>query len=150
MKCILKKSSNGIINQIRKKKYIDYGSNTAFIPQNELNELLVDLILTTSINIAGKEIEQEIEVITAECVYWMHVFKDLFAVFRDFFGGRSKAVQDTLRDARRTVLAELRREALMVGADAVIAIDLDYQEISGGQKHGMLMLVASGTAVKIK
>ena len=76
--------------------------------------------------------------------------KPLFAAFRDFFGGRSKAVQDTLRDARRTVLAELRKEALMVGADAVIAIDLDYQEISGGQKHGMLMLVASGTAVKVK
>ncbi len=38
----------------------------------------------------------------------------------------------------------------MVGADAVIAVDLDYQELSGGQKSGMLMLVASGTAVKLK
>ena len=111
---------------------------------------MVDVILTTSINIAGKEIEQEIEVITAECVYGMHVFKDLFAAFRDFFGGRSKAVQDTLRDARRTALTELRREALIVGADAVIAVDLDYQELSGGQKNGMLMLVASGTAVRLK
>ena len=60
-----------------KKNYIASGSNNAFIPQNELNELLVDVILTTSINIAGKEIEQEIEVITAECVYGMHLFKDM-------------------------------------------------------------------------
>ena len=54
----------------------------------------------------------------------MHLFKDMFAGFRDFFGGRSKAVQDTLRDARRNALTELRREALIVGADAVIAVDL--------------------------
>jgi uncharacterized protein YbjQ (UPF0145 family) len=138
------------ISKKEKKKYVASGSNTTFIPQNELNELLTDVILTTSINIAGREIDHEIEVITAECVYGMHMFKDMFAAFRDFFGGRSKVVQDTLRDARRTVLTELRREALVVGADAVIAIDLDYQELSGGGKNGMLMLVASGTAVSLK
>ncbi len=44
----------------------------------------------------------------------------------------------------------MRKEALIVGANAVIAIDLDYQEISGAGKLGMLMLVASGTAVKLK
>ena len=63
---------------------------------------------------------------------------------------RSAASQKVLRDARKTALAELRREALMVGADAVIAIDLDYQELSGGGKSGMLMIVASGTAVRLK
>ncbi|MEC8210259.1 MAG: heavy metal-binding domain-containing protein [Pseudomonadota bacterium] len=59
-------------------------------------------------------------------------------------------MQNTLRDARRTALAELRREALFVGADAVIGVDLDYQEITGGGKNGMIMLVASGTAVSLK
>ena len=64
-------------------------------------------------------------------------------------GGRSKALQDALRDGRKTVLFELRREAFSVNADAVIGVDLDYQEISGGSK-GMLMLVANGTAVRLK
>ena len=63
-------------------------------------------------------------------------------------GGQS--TQMVLRDARLTALKELRREALMVGADAVIAMDLDYQELSGGGKGGMLMIVASGTAVAVK
>ena len=55
-----------------------------------------------------------------------------------------------LRDARRTALGELRREAPMVGADAVIGIDLDYQELTGGGKGGMIMVVATGTAVRLK
>lgn len=53
-----------------------------------------------------------------------------------------------IRDARETCLNELKIEAHSLGADAVVAIDLDYSEISGGGKAGMLFLVASGTAVK--
>ncbi len=135
---------NEKINRAKQEKDFTTLSNS------EIANLATNIVITSSMFVAGKEIEQEIEFITAECVYGMHVFKDLFSGFRDFFGGRSKAVQDTLRDARRTVLTELRREALMVGADAIIAVDLDYQELSGGQKNGMLMLVASGTAVRLK
>lgn len=54
----------------------------------------------------------------------------------------------SLRAARKAVLGELKREAAELGADAVIAVDLDYSEISGGGKS-MMMLVASGTAVKL-
>jgi len=67
---------------------------------------------------------------------------------RDIFGGRSKASQQVLRDARRTCLTELRREALIVGANAIIAVDLDYSEISGDGKS-MLFMVASGTACRV-
>ena len=88
--------------------------------------------------------------ISIECVFGMNVFRDMFAGIRDIIGGRSSATQKVLRDARRTALTELRGEALMVGADAVIGIDLDYQELSGGGKSGMLMIVASGTAVALK
>ena len=79
----------------------------------------------------------------------MNIFRDFFASVSDIFGGRSGATQKVLRDARRTVLAELKREALTVGADAVIGVDLDYSEFSGKMKS-MLFLVASGTAVKLK
>lgn len=117
---------------------------------SEINIVASEIILTTSVFVANRDIENEIEVISAECVYGMHIFKDVFAGLRDIFGGRSAAMQNTLRDARRTALAELRREALFVGADAVIGVDLDYQEITGGGKNGMIMLVASGTAVSLK
>ena len=79
----------------------------------------------------------------------MNIFRDIFAEVTDFFGGRSKASQKVLRDARKHCLNELRQEAKELGANAVIGVDLDYSEISGKGK-GMLFLVASGTAVKVK
>ena len=84
---------------------------------------------------------------TAECAFGMNIFKDLFASVRDIVGGRSRAVQNTLRDARRTALFELKREAWLVGADAVVGVDLDYVELSSA--GSMVMLVASGTAVRL-
>jgi len=44
----------------------------------------------------------------------------------------------------------LRKEAFSLGANAVIGIDLDYSEISGGGKSGMLFIVISGTAVIVE
>ncbi|MDB9861839.1 heavy metal-binding domain-containing protein [Litorivicinus sp.] len=104
--------------------------------------------LSTTPEIPNRKTEESIDVITAECVFGMNLFKDLFSEVRDIFGGRSKTNQNALREAREVCLHELRVEALFVGANAVVGIDLDYSEISGGGKS-MLFLVASGTAVKL-
>ena len=93
-------------------------------------------------------ITERIEVITAEVAYGTNIFKDLFTEVRDIVGGRSRAIQNTVRDARRTALYELKREAYEVGANAVVGIDLDYVELSSFKS--MVMLVASGTAVIIE
>lgn len=106
------------------------------------------IILTTEAS-SDLQIDRRLEIITAEVVIGMHLFKDIAGLFRDVFGGRSKVMQNGLRDARKTALDELRREAHALGADAVVAVDLDYSEISGGGKS-MLFLVASGTAVTLK
>ena len=68
--------------------------------------------------------------------------------FRERYGGRSKAVQNILRDSRRTALYELKKEAYEVGANAVVGVDLDYMEMSSS--GSMVLLVASGTAVIIE
>ncbi|TFH85020.1 YbjQ family protein [Billgrantia azerbaijanica] len=106
------------------------------------------VILTTSSHLEGYRVTEHLDIVSAECVFGMNVIKDLFAGFRDFFGGRNKSSQDALREARIACLDELRREAASLGANAVIAVDLDYSEISGGGKS-MLFLVATGTAVKV-
>ena len=41
----------------------------------------------------------------------------------------------------------MEERALKLGADAVIGIDLDYETV--GANGGMLMVTASGTAVKL-
>jgi uncharacterized protein YbjQ (UPF0145 family) len=113
----------------------------------EEKEAIASVVLTTEA-VAPFQIVERIDIVTAECAFGMNIFKDLFAGVRDVFGGRSKAVQKTMRDARKTALHELRREAYEIGANAVVGVDLDYVELSGA--GNMVMLVASGTAVKAR
>lgn len=107
------------------------------------------LLLTTTPTVPGKEIADVLDIVAAECAYGMNLVKDLFASVTDVVGGRSSSTQSVLRDARRTVFAELRNEAFNLGADAVVGVDLAVSEFSGGGKS-MLFVVATGTAVKLK
>ena len=119
------------------------------LPTDVIDEIAKDLIVTTEFSMAEYTVTKRIEVITAECVFGMNLFKDFFAGIRDIFGGRSSASQKVLRDARRTCLTELRREGLIVGANAIVGVDLDYSEILGDGKS-MLFVVVSGTAVTVE
>ena len=119
------------------------------LPTEVIDEIAKDIVLTTETVLSGYEVTERLEIITAECVFGMNLFRDFFAGIRDIFGGRSSASQKVLRDSRRVCLTELRREALLAGANAVIAVDLDYNEISGGG-NSMLFLVASGTACRVE
>jgi uncharacterized protein YbjQ (UPF0145 family) len=113
----------------------------------EINSAIEAIMLTTE-TAPNLNITKRIEIVTAECAFGMNIFKDLFAGMRDIVGGRSKAVQNTLRDSRRTALYELKKEAYEVGANAVVGVDLDYVEMSS--VNSMVLLVASGTAVIIE
>ena len=114
------------------------------------SEILDDInrILLTTETAPNLNITKRIEIVTAECAFGMNIFKDLFAGVRDIVGGRSEAVQQTMRDSRKTALYELKKEAYEVGANAVVGVDLDYVELAG-TGSSMVMLVASGTAVII-
>ncbi|MBX4941177.1 YbjQ family protein [Rhizobium binae] len=108
------------------------------------------IILTTSIDVPNRKIDSVISIIAAEAALGMSIFRDIANNWRDFVGGRSTASQKSLREARLACLEELRREAVAVGADAVIAVDLDYNELStSGSGGGILFVAASGTAVKL-
>ena len=113
-----------------------------------MNEAIEAVTLTTE-TAPNLNISKRIEIVTAECAFGMNIFKDLFANVRDFVGGRSEAVQKTMRDSRRTALYELKKEAYEVGANAVVGVDLDYVELAG-TGSSMVMLVASGTAVVVE
>ena len=113
------------------------------LKRNEIRKVLLTTESHPDLNITKR-----IEIVTAECAFGMNIFKDFFAGVRDIVGGRSEAVQRTMRESRRTALYELKREAHSVGANAVVGVDLDYVELSSA--GSMVMLVASGTAVIIE
>ena len=106
-----------------------------------------NIVLTTAGVLPRNQDYEVIQLITSESVIGMNIVRDFFAGLSDFFGGRSSASQKVLKELREDCLAALREEAGSLGADAVIAVDLDYSEFSGKGKS-MLFLVASGTAVR--
>ncbi|HCA76205.1 MAG: heavy metal-binding domain-containing protein [Pseudomonadota bacterium] len=105
------------------------------------------MILTTTPTIEGKEIKSYHGIVIGEAIMGANIFKDLFASIRDIVGGRSGSYEDELTKARQIAFRELEQEALGMGANAVVGIDLDYEVL--GDKNSMLMVSISGTAVTV-
>jgi uncharacterized protein YbjQ (UPF0145 family) len=107
------------------------------------------VIVTTTTAIDGTPVSEYVGVVTGEAVLGANVFRDLFAGLRDIVGGRSAGYEQSLREARETAIAEMVAEAEQMGADAVKGVDVDYESIQVGQGGSMLMVSASGKAVKL-
>lgn len=114
--------------------------------EKKIEEAIAGMIVTTAPHIEGYKVSKTLDIVTAECVFGMNILSDFLTSITDVFGGRSETAQQTLREARKSCLKELKREAAKIGATAIIAVDLDYSEFTG-QGKSMLFLVASGTAV---
>ena len=105
------------------------------------------ITLTTTPAVEGRPVAAYLGIVTGEAIMGANLFKDLFAGVRDIVGGRSGAYEDELRKARSIALEELGMAAAQLGADAVVGVDLDYETV--GQNGSMLMVTASGTAVRV-
>jgi uncharacterized protein YbjQ (UPF0145 family) len=105
------------------------------------------MILTTTTSIEGRPVREYVGIVTGEAILGANIFKDLFAGIRDIVGGRSGAYEEELRKARAIALEELSEAARQVGAEAVVGVDIDYETV--GQGGSMLMVTASGTAVRL-
>lgn len=103
------------------------------------------MIVTTTPTIEGKTIGEYYGIVAGEAIMGANVIKDLFASITDIVGGRAAEYEQELQKARRIAIDEMSAEARDLGADAVVGVDLDYEVIRGG----MLMVSASGTAVKL-
>ena len=105
------------------------------------------MLVTTTHNVEGRQIIEYKGLVAGEAIMGANVFRDFFASVRDIVGGRSGAYEKVLNDARQVAVAELTDRAAELGCNAVIGVDLDYETL--GAKGGMLMVTASGTAVKL-
>ena len=106
------------------------------------------MLITTTNNLEGKEITQYFGIVSGETIIGANIFKDLFASIRDIVGGRSNSYEKVLRKAKESALAEMSQQAAQMGANAFIAVDLDYETV--GETGSMLMVTAAGTAVRYK
>jgi uncharacterized protein YbjQ (UPF0145 family) len=106
---------------------------------------VMDIIVSTTSVLEGKPVKRYLGIVTGEAIIGANIFRDLFASVRDIVGGRSATYEKGLAEARDLALREMQQKAIAMGANAVIAVDLDYEVL--GQNNGMLMVSTSGTAV---
>ena len=106
------------------------------------------MLITTTPNIEGKRITRYYGIVSGETIIGANIFRDFFASIRDVIGGRSNSYEEVLRKAKDSALREMEEQAMRMGANAVIGVDLDYETV--GQNGSMLMVTASGTAVFLR
>jgi uncharacterized protein YbjQ (UPF0145 family) len=104
------------------------------------------MIVTTTASVEGRQIVAYLGVVSGEAVYGANVFRDFFASIRDVIGGRAGGYERVLKDGKDTALRDMIEEAEALGADAVVGVDMDYENIG----QSMLMVSANGTAVKLR
>ena len=106
------------------------------------------MIITTTHSIEGNPAREYLGIVMGESIVGANIFRDITAVVRDVVGGRARGYEDSLRGARQEALHEMATSAANLGADAVLAVDLDYEVVGGG--GSMLMVTCAGTAVKLQ
>lgn len=101
------------------------------------------MLIVTTPSLDGHRVTRYLGLVSGEAIVGANVVKDFFAGVRDIVGGRSGAWEGELRKAKDIALKEMTDQAAALGANVVLAVDLDYETVGGGT---MLMVTASGTA----
>ncbi|TDR94931.1 YbjQ family protein [Enterovirga rhinocerotis] len=105
------------------------------------------MLVTTTPSVEGRRITAYHGIVSGEAVLGANFVRDWFASIRDIVGGRSGSYEKVLRGARDEALRDMQEEALRLGANAIVGVDIDYGAV--GAKESMMMVTATGTAVTI-
>lgn len=105
------------------------------------------MLLTTTAGLEGRPIRRYLGLVHGETILGANLFRDLLASIRDLVGGRARAYERALQQARQLALDELEQRARLLDADAVVGLRIDVEVLGQG---GMLMACATGTAVQLE
>ena len=104
------------------------------------------MLVTTTNSLQGKDIIEYHGIVSGEAIMGANIVRDLFASVTDVIGGRSAAYEDKLAEGREIAIREMEDRARQMGANAIIGVDLDFETL----REGMMMCIATGTAVTIR
>lgn len=103
------------------------------------------MILTTGTSVEGRPVAQYLDIVTSQTIMGVHIGRDIKAFGRSIVGGRSGTYEQEFAKAAVASKSEIVAAAEVLGADAILGVRLDYEEVG----DDMLMVAASGTAVKL-
>jgi uncharacterized protein YbjQ (UPF0145 family) len=105
-----------------------------------------DLLISTMNDLPGYEVVAVHGEVFGVVVRARNVFSNLGASFRTIFGGEARGYTQLLSDSREQALERLRAAARAKGANAVLAMRFDCNEIA----NLMSEVAAYGTAVTVR
>ena len=103
------------------------------------------MLLSTSDEIAGREITETIGLVSGNAVRARHLGRDVLAGLKNLVGGEIGAYQKLLSDSRQIAIERMEEQATEAGADAIVAVRLATSTITSGASE----VLAYGTAVKL-
>ena len=106
------------------------------------------MIITNTNNIDYAMVTEYIGPVFGEVIEGVNFIKDFAAGIRNFVGGRSGMYEESVIQARTEAINEMAMRAQQLGADAILGLKVDYETL--GEGGSMLMVTASGTAVKLQ
>ena len=109
----------------------------------------LEAILVTTETTPNLKITKRIDIISAQAAFEINNFKDMFVGFMNPVKGRSNELEKQLNELRVKSTQNLKAKAHEIGANAIVAVDLDLSTVTIGG-ISMMMMMASGTAVVIE
>lgn len=107
------------------------------------------VLISTTNSIDGAIIEKYLDIVSTNVVVGTNFFSDFGASLTDLFGGLSDTYQSKLQKIYKIGIDKLKIKASNLGANAIIGLNIDFDEISGKGKS-MFMISVIGTAVRLR
>lgn len=107
------------------------------------------MLVTTTDVVQGSTVEAYLGIVTAEVVYGTNAFKDFFAGIRDVIGGRTGSYERVFEKGQQNAIDELKQRARVLGANAIIGIEFDTGTINIDARGTLILITATGTAVRL-
>ena len=104
------------------------------------------MIFSTTPDVPGKEISENLGVVAGNIVQSKHVGRDLMAGLKGIIGGEITGYTEMLADARDKAIERMVDEAEKRDADAIVNIRFSTSAIMANASE----MLAYGTAVKLK
>lgn len=103
------------------------------------------MIITTSSQIAGREIRETLGLVKGNTIRAKHIGKDIVAGLRSVVGGEIKEYTESLNEAREEAIKRMVRDAESLDADAIVDVRFTTSQVMTGAAE----LLVYGTAIKL-
>jgi uncharacterized protein YbjQ (UPF0145 family) len=111
-----------------------------------INPDQMDMYITTSTNLEGYRISQQLGLVRGITVRSRSLVGNMAGGFMTLFGGRSAIYTELCEKAREEALQLMIKHAKQVGANAIINMRYDANEVMSG----LTEVLAYGTAVVVE